>query len=296
MGVFDDILASRVNDEAERKTLAELSAKYGLNAVVEDWDGKLKGWEDWSKANVIQDPNNPGKILTKGEMALRSQVGELETKVRDYETTLLTGGDVNFDDVIRELDKRGVVNKTQVEAVVNPVKAQADELKTRMEQQYVNMDRFYWSTMNLPVKHNREFGEDLDAMKFREFYIKGTEADPNKAYDLFVAEKRTAKQTELAKQKEAEQAAAMKAKYEEGVKAGKLAASQSQQSVGMPADQGTAADGMGYLQMQQNARVANQQLPEDVDPVPGKTLGQGIARDGLKWIYDQRTKQSSAVN
>jgi hypothetical protein len=287
MGVFDDILARSVPDEGDRKTLAELSAKYGLSATVEDWDQKLGAWENWKKEYTVTDPDNPRAVFTKAEVALRTRNQELEDRVRQMETVGM--GDMDFDQVINKL-KQDKVWQADIAAIANPLKEGVDNIKKEMDQKYRNMEEFYWRTQNLPVKHYKEFNEELDSQKFREFYVKGTEADPNKAHDLFVAEKRAARQAEEATKREAEYQEKLKAAEAEGVKKGILQAQMSAPSQGMPVDQG-GPDGMGHFQMMQDAKLRGEKPPEDVDPAPGKTLGQGLARDGLKWIYDQRKQQ-----
>lgn len=280
MGFFDDILKTAVTDEADRNSIASLSAKYpGLMKAVDDTDKAASDWEAW-KANHW----DPTANKTKAQVAAEQRVQQLES-VQNF-----GGADMTFDEIKANLAKEGYVAKTDIVTALRTEKDPLNETVRGMVNGSANgIEFFFRRAGTLPVEYYNEFGKVDPELnnKLLDAYSKAPAGtDPRSLYDQIVAPEREVRRVEAKKVEDAANAAAVEKARQDGIAQGRQEAGMASGSPGMPTDQSGSGSSMGPLQRQQMDRF-NSAAKET--PISNAPLGSGInAREGLVWLQEQR--------
>lgn len=277
MGFFDDVLAKKITDDGDRNTFLELGKKYG--DIQSDFDGAMSAalkWQDW-REKAWDDTANK----TREQIRAEQELNAARDRIVALETSGGFGTEMTFDDIKARLTEGGYVTKADLlKEIDTPVTG-------KVNQSAANIEAFFRKTATLPVEHFVEFGKiEPDFMdKFLDRYSKAPTSDPRAVYNEMVLpqreERRLAQEKEREAKWEAEKAQIAKdteerVRREVGMAPG---------TPGMPIDQGSG-QGVGPVQRQQLERFNAIEKDQKLSDAP---LGSGInAREGLKWLHDQR--------
>jgi hypothetical protein len=278
VGFFDDFILSSVGEEADRKALADLAVKYPVvRQRVEETDGRLREWETWRAGNWDQTRNKPVEVVH-----LESELEQARERARQLEATGGVGGDMTFEEMENQLRSKGVVYRTDVAALAEPVATQ------KMNQMAGGIEAFYRRSYNLPIAHYKEFGEVINSDELFDRFTKGGYTDPQAAYNDMVKDRRAEAQKKAAEEMEKKHQEDVLAAEKRGREAAAKEFAMAPGQPGMPADQTGGAPAMGHLQKSLGDRMktTEEQRVAAGDNIP---LGSGVlAREGLGWIQQQR--------
>jgi hypothetical protein len=209
---MEEMLAT-ITDEADRKVLQEKFEKYEPiqkrfegNLRQEDYDKKMneskktvetlestaKKWQEWADRNVPKHEN-----LLKSyeeEQKKRQAVEEEVAKLKAGSGGSGGNGNVTVDEkelmkkVNEEVEKRGYVSKTDMEAIV---KAEAVKLAEEKTKELTETTLPAWANFNAQVtdaqlQYRDEFGKHLDRKAFIKYINDEKIPDVPKAYERFV--------------------------------------------------------------------------------------------------------------
>lgn len=268
---FDELLES-IGDETDRKALATLGQKHAAlrEGVMRQSDysrkqdelkSKVKlaeDWEVWKRDNW-----NDEHKLTVGEIAREATIADLQTKLAAAGNG---EGQMTFAEIeaftTKMLNDRKVVTADQLEPVSKTLK---DDVQKQIDGYAGAVSTMFSKTIPLAMQHSRDYnGEILNIDEMFEKAAKAGINDVTQAYDLYTADKRSAKQAaDLEKLK--------KDSFEEGRKAA-LTETTMGQNGRMPID--NEGPGMGHLERQMfqgqksDADKAAQVIPDEV-PLEG---------------------------
>lgn len=242
MGLFDKILAQAA--EADREILnkypelkASVEKAEQLEQEVEkqaatmaDWNERLSGWERWKQSHW-DDARNVTRehVATLQELEeARRQMAELQAKGEV--------GDMTFEEILAGLATKGFLTKEQMEAELAKRKvADLETVDRRLDQMDRGMSTVFSKAAPLLLRHDKEFGKELDFDGLFKYMADNQIHDPQVAYDRMVEPDRRARQqeAEAARLKEIEDMKAAHAAELERVKA--EAAEQAKVAYGTPA-------------------------------------------------------------
>lgn len=268
MGVFDELLA-KVSAE-DRQVIDRYP---DLKQSVEDMEARLaseseyaKQWESWADKYWDKDAN-----ATKVELGLRDQLQQTRERVAELE--LQGGSEMTFDEIQKALKEHGYAPASELEGKFISAKAHEDALNNLA----IGFQQVYTKTAGLPLRHQREFNEDLDMGKVFEYMQTNRVLDPSEAYERMVGDRRR----EAAEKRHQEEI--QKAK-DEGRREAEQKVAMSQGS--LPVDQAGSGPALGHLQRAVMEKVKGQTADK---PLPEVDLGRGkLAEIGYENLLKER--------
>ena len=223
MALFDEILAKA--EEADRAVLDKYPALrqslLELETIRPQYAAaarKVEEWNDWSQKHFDREHGT-----TKAELALRTQYAEAVEELERLRAARETGeSEMTFAEIEAQLKGKFATKEDVNSALDSRRFATQESVQKGFNTLDNGMVAMYTRTATLPLKHYREFNEDLDMEQVFKYMSDHSVPDPQVAYDQMVASKREAvrvasdkaRNEELEKIK-AEHDAAMKLKDEE---------------------------------------------------------------------------------
>lgn len=278
MGAFDDILDDLKVEAGDREVILPFVKKYpDLESAVirrSEYNRKLdemdrekttraKDFEELeSWRNVTKEHWDPEAKNWKEVAFLENQLTAEKQRASDLQKLVEAGGEMNFDDVLKGLNDKGYVTKTDLTPFMPKTEYEADVNK-RLGTHAASTEYIFGKVAPYLTKYNREFNDDMPMEDFMKFATANDLwKDPQKAYEQFTAGKRQQLEFDrLNKEVEAaEQRGYEKAKAEK-------------QATHQPDDtSGNNPQTMGPLQMR-----LKQQKEGNKEPVLNGKLGDGSA-------------------
>lgn len=260
---------------------SEFSRK--MNQVDKDLQN-LGKWQDWRTEYWDEEHG-----MTRGEYQLSQQREQLEGQVKSLTDSLTSGDGMTFDELLPDIDKhltaQGFVKKADAVARKDifddkgaPKFASPEVVNSQLE----GFGYLFNQIIPATFKHKDEFNEVLEPGQLLEYANKNGIQDIGKAYESWVAPRRT----EAANKKHAEDIeAAKKAGAEEALKNQAMG-----QEGRMPVDQG--GQEMGHMQRRVLAGDKASEGALIPDDVP---LGKGIvsARVAEQYMKDKSGQQAA---
>jgi len=163
-------------------------------------------WDKWSSGYTDEyGQRHPGNWdaqanMTVAERDLRAELAAAQARLNSGTGTRTDAADV-------------VALRKELDAKVADIQKNAEKV---LNDKVNGMNFFYEAVTRHAFDHQKEFRENLDPGKFREFIVKNNILDPDMAYDKMVADRRA----EIAKTRATEQEAANKKALEEAEKRG----------------------------------------------------------------------------
>jgi hypothetical protein len=277
MALFEKLL-EQVKDEDKtvldkypqlKETVTNLEAAYA------DADQRLLGWERWKIDNW-----DDAAQTTKQAVALQNRVRELEAA---------GVSDMTFDEIKAQLQKDGfVATKADMDAAM---KAQgfisADDHQKALNNLAAGFEQMYAKSVNLPLKHQREFNEDLDMPALFKYMNENKVFDPEEAHSKMVATRRAEASTAAKTAEDAKHAQDILDAEARGAKA--KAEELAMSASGSPTDLGGPAPLMGHLD---RLRMADGEPSKDLpEAVQKARLGDG--RTAQAAFEEWRTKRTA---
>jgi hypothetical protein len=237
MPLFDKLL-EQVKDEDKtvldkypqlKETVTNLEAAYA------DADQRLLGWERWKIDNWDDQAQT-----TKQAVVLQQRVRELEAA---------GVSDMTFEEIKAQLQKDGfVATKADLEAALTP-KLQgfisSDDHQKALNNLAAGFEQMYAKSANLPLKHQREFNEELDMSALFKYMNETKIFDPEEAHSKMVAARRAEAATAAKAAEDAKHAQEILDAEARGAKA--KAEELAMSASGSPTDLGGPAPLMGHL-------------------------------------------------
>ena len=160
--------------------------------AVEEARANAEKWQKWADENVPKHND----LLEKYKTVEQERVA-LEEKVKAAATTTTTNGEqVDANELMKrvdsEINKRGYMTQAEIGKLVNDqARKIADEERNAFFKETLPGVMKYTIQVNqLHFKHRDEFKEPLDFDAFAKFQAEQKIADPEAAYNQFVADKR----------------------------------------------------------------------------------------------------------
>jgi hypothetical protein len=217
-------LLGMVSDPKDREQLEKLYDKY---QPVREYGLRQADFSRKS-AEVEKQRGENGEYKTRldkwweDNKQFPTKAAELETQLAAALAKAATGGDVDqavLEKIVETkaqelLSKQGFISRTDMDAIV------AKEKEVLEKQLIPASMNFAYKMATFAMEHKGEFGEKFDDKAFTKFAAESGIADPDKAYDSWVSNKRTDKKVEDAR----------KAGLEEGRKAAEDKFAQTAQS------------------------------------------------------------------
>ena len=127
-----------------------------LNNKASELDGFVSQWETW-KDSTWDDAHG----MTKAEYAAQQRVQELEQQVE-------AGGDMDFNQIEQELTKKGFLRKDDLKPAIDEA-TRGLATERQLGGQVNGMSLFYSRTANVPLRYQKQFGEEIDMDAFVQF-------------------------------------------------------------------------------------------------------------------------------
>lgn len=207
MGAFDEILDDLKVDQADREVILPFVKKYPdlesavirrkeYNQKLDEFDREktaragdwkeLESWRDVSKENW-----DPEKKDWKQHIVLSEKLTAAEQRAEDLQKLVDAGGEMNFDEVLKGLNDKGYVTKTDLTPFMPKTDYEAD-IKKRLDTWGGSTEYIIGNVAPLVTRYAREYpGEDMDVTGFiRHASANDLWKEPGKAYESFTAGKR----------------------------------------------------------------------------------------------------------
>lgn len=241
----DAVMRRKVFNQHEDEMAREKAARSKDYEELENWRGVSKN--DWDPEAV--DPVTGRKGTWKQFVVLSDKASAAEQRAEDLQKLVDAGGEMNFDEVLKGLNDKGYVTKTDLTPFMPKTDYEAD-IKKRLDTWGGSTEYIIGNVAPLVTRYAREYpGEDMDVTGFiRHASANDLWKEPGKAYESFTAGKRQELEVNRLK-KEAEDAE----------KRGYDKAKAEKQATHQPDDTGGASpQAMGPLQMRlkQNKEAA----------------------------------------
>lgn len=286
MGVFDKILESIPDSDRAffdkypqvRQQVEAIEESLRLaKAAAEENDAAVKAWEEYLYGAEQPDGTRQGGVWDdsaknfKPVIEAQREIEQYRRRVSDLEKLVEAGTDMTFDEILANLQQRGFVTRDQIEPLQKAVQSSA-------KQEDINrvagaFEFFYANTADLPAKHLAEFGEPMNFREYLEFVRKqNLIADPQRAYDMFVAGRRQEilKAQEEKKQQEIQEQ--IEKARQAGLEEGKRLAAMGQSGIPTDQDSGVASYNPAVAEVVQKAAK-----PDGTVAVPPEArLGDGV--------------------
>lgn len=183
----------------DRNMNAAKEARAKEQAEVETYKANSKKWQDWADRNVPKHEQ-----LTTEYAKVQTERDALKVQVEKAAAAASGGGGGNgggggevdpeklMARVNAELATRGYLTQAETAKIVGEEarKIAAEERKAFFDQTLPNTMSYIFRMNDLAADHKTEFNERFDRAAFAKFQVDSKVDDVDKAYELYVAEKR----------------------------------------------------------------------------------------------------------